>query len=446
MTLVCLAVLALAWPMILSDEPHPDAAKEKLRLPMTPLPWLIGIMALFSMVPEGTVLDWGALYLRNELGASVAMSGFGFAAFSATMAIMRFAGDHVRDRFGGVTTLRVCTLTALVGLRAGRACAECAAVAILGFALAGIGISNMVPIAFSAAGNMPGLAPGIGISVATFMGYSGMLFAPSLIGFIAEHTGFSIIFACVPVLFIVVLAVVAACRPCRSEGRTTDARMAASRSHQFAVNSDDVAVDKAARPHPPDKAITTPQRTCKGLFMSSAFDFDPQPRRASVAVDVGGVIVGGGAPVVVQSMTNTDTADIDATVAQVAALHRAGSELVRITVDRDESAAAVPKIRERLDAARHRRAADRRFPLYRPQAAGRSSGLRRGAGEIPHQSGQCRLQGQEGQAVRRHHRARHRIRQAGAHRRQLGFARSGTADAADGREPGQGLPADGAGR
>jgi (E)-4-hydroxy-3-methylbut-2-enyl-diphosphate synthase len=82
--------------------------------------------------------------------------------------------------------------------------------------------------------------------------------------------------------------------------------------------------------------------------MSSAFDFEPQPRRASVAVDVGGVIVGGGAPVVVQSMTNTDTADIDATVAQVAALHKAGSELVRVTVDRDESAAAVPKIRERL--------------------------------------------------------------------------------------------------
>lgn len=83
--------------------------------------------------------------------------------------------------------------------------------------------------------------------------------------------------------------------------------------------------------------------------MTSAFDYEPQPRRASVAVDVGGVIVGGSAPVVVQSMTNTDTADVDATVAQIAALHRAGSELVRITVDRDESAAAVPKIRERLD-------------------------------------------------------------------------------------------------
>ncbi|BBE73143.1 flavodoxin-dependent (E)-4-hydroxy-3-methylbut-2-enyl-diphosphate synthase [Oharaeibacter diazotrophicus] len=75
----------------------------------------------------------------------------------------------------------------------------------------------------------------------------------------------------------------------------------------------------------------------------------PLPRRRSVAVDVGGVTVGGNAPVVVQSMTNTDTADVDATVAQVAALARAGSELVRITVDRDEAAAAVPRIRERLD-------------------------------------------------------------------------------------------------
>ncbi|BCM22108.1 flavodoxin-dependent (E)-4-hydroxy-3-methylbut-2-enyl-diphosphate synthase [Mesorhizobium sp. J8] len=74
----------------------------------------------------------------------------------------------------------------------------------------------------------------------------------------------------------------------------------------------------------------------------------PFPRRNSVGVSVGGVIVGGGGPVVVQSMTNTDTADVDQTVAQVAALHRAGSEIVRITVDRDESAAAVPRIHERL--------------------------------------------------------------------------------------------------
>lgn len=74
------------------------------------------------------------------------------------------------------------------------------------------------------------------------------------------------------------------------------------------------------------------------------------PRRKSVGVDVGGVMVGGGAPIVVQSMTNTDTADIESTVTQVAQLWRAGSEIVRITVDRDEAAAAVPHIRDRLRA------------------------------------------------------------------------------------------------
>lgn len=80
-----------------------------------------------------------------------------------------------------------------------------------------------------------------------------------------------------------------------------------------------------------------------GPYVSS-----PLPRRQSISVDVGGVIVGGDAPVVVQSMTNTDTADIRATATQVAALAKAGSELVRITVDRDEAAAAVPHVKEKL--------------------------------------------------------------------------------------------------
>jgi (E)-4-hydroxy-3-methylbut-2-enyl-diphosphate synthase len=93
--------------------------------------------------------------------------------------------------------------------------------------------------------------------------------------------------------------------------------------------------------------------TAMSLEMSDA-PFGPLPRRATVGVRVGegdaAVTVGAGAPIVVQSMTNTDTADVAATVRQIAALARAGSELVRLTVDRDEAAAAVPHIRDRLRA------------------------------------------------------------------------------------------------
>src|SRR5574337_166891 len=81
----------------------------------------------------------------------------------------------------------------------------------------------------------------------------------------------------------------------------------------------------------------------------SVIELAPIARRATRRVDVGGVAVGGGAPIVVQSMTNTDTADVAATVEQVAALAGAGSELVRITVNTAEAAAAVPEIRRRLD-------------------------------------------------------------------------------------------------
>ena len=146
-------------------------------------------------------------------------------------------------------------------------------------------------------------------------------------------------------------------------------------------------------------------------------------------------MVGGGAPVVVQSMTNTDTADIDGTVAQVAALHRAGSEIVRITVDRDESAAAVPRIRERLDRLGidvplvgdfhyigHKLLADH------PACAEALAKYRINPGNVGFKE-------KKDKQFARDRRDGDPLRQAGAHRRQLGLARPGAADPADGREP-----------
>ena len=209
--LTALAV-ALAWPRVLADPPHapdprhhaPGAARPGL-LTAGAAVWLTGLICLIMMTPEGAILDWGALYLRKELGADAALSGLGFGAFAAAMALMRFLGDLVRDRFGAVLTFRVSAGLAMLGLGAA-GLAPTAQWAIFGFAIAGLGLANTVPIAFSAAGNLPGLPQGLAISVVTFMGYSGILFAPSVIGFIAEHTGLAPIYMALPVLVGLALA------------------------------------------------------------------------------------------------------------------------------------------------------------------------------------------------------------------------------------------------
>lgn len=204
-TIIECMLLASVWTYVAEDREPAGQNGHAIRVPRTILPWLVGVIALFSMVPEGSVLDWSALYLRRELGADVALSGFAFGAFSTAMAIMRFAGDSVRNRFGAVRTLRTSVAFAVAGfVIAGMASSPLAAMA--GFAVAGIGISNMVPIAFSAAGNLPGMAPGVAISAVTFLGYSGILLAPSFIGFVAEHTGFAPVFAMMPLLFAVMFA------------------------------------------------------------------------------------------------------------------------------------------------------------------------------------------------------------------------------------------------
>ena len=164
----------------------------------------IGVFALFAMVPEGAAIDWSAIYLRQDLGADIATSGFAFAAFSATMAVFRFAGDAIRNRFGAVATVRVSLVIAIAGLLT-IGLAPGIGFALAGFALMGVGLSNIVPVAFSAAGNLKGLKPGVGIAVATSFGYAGILVAPSAIGFSAAHFGFPAVFLSLSGLLLVVL-------------------------------------------------------------------------------------------------------------------------------------------------------------------------------------------------------------------------------------------------
>ncbi len=190
---VSMLMVLFALPFLLKDTPAIAVSGRKN--PKTKLIardaglWVLGAMALFSMVPEGAVLDWAAIYLSKELGAGVFASGLGFAFFAGTMAVMRFAGDRLRNQYGAVKTLRLSALLGAAGLAMG-GLAPTPSMAIAGFALAGLGVANMVPILFSAAGNRAGLPQGVGISTVTMVGYAGILIAPSSIGFIAEIIGF----------------------------------------------------------------------------------------------------------------------------------------------------------------------------------------------------------------------------------------------------------------
>lgn len=189
--LVMAALVAMAAPQLWrgGQVTAADSGAAHPLLPRQPIVWLLGLIALMCMVPEGAIMDWSALFLINELGLSTAWSGLGFALFSGSMAVMRFAGDAVRNRFGAVKTLRSSALIAAAALLAASV-APTAPLALLAFAIAGLGIANTVPILLSAAGNLRGMNPGAGLATVTMIGYAGILVAPSSIGFIAEHAGF----------------------------------------------------------------------------------------------------------------------------------------------------------------------------------------------------------------------------------------------------------------
>jgi fucose permease len=210
---VVAGVVVAAMPFLLPDLPKPVVA-EAVAAPKTKLfpkdfhVWLLGFLALASMVPEGAVLDWAAIYMQKELGSDVFVSGLGFAFFAGAMALMRFAGDTVRNRFGAVRTLRISGLLGAAGMMGG-AVAPNDWVVIVSFFVAGLGIANMVPILFSAAGNHPRLPSANAISIVTMVGYCGILVAPSSIGFVAEHVGFRPTYAGLSLVLILV-AVLAA--------------------------------------------------------------------------------------------------------------------------------------------------------------------------------------------------------------------------------------------
>jgi MFS family permease len=168
---------------------------------------VLGAIAFGSFVGEGSVSDWSAVYLREDVGTGSAVAATGFLAFSASMAASRFLGDRLAVAVGVVRLVRVSALTAAGGLGLGLVVNE-PALAIVAFGVFGAGLAPVVPSAFSAAGQVdtPGSARGLG-RVATF-GYAGSVLGPLAMGGLSQLTSVRVALG-LPVALALAIAVAA---------------------------------------------------------------------------------------------------------------------------------------------------------------------------------------------------------------------------------------------
>jgi hypothetical protein len=183
MLLILLAARAL---LPVPPETEPGLAEPVFQLPPRVL-WPLGVVAFCSSIGEGAMADWSAVYLKSTVGTTDSLAAFGFAAFSITMTGGRLLGDNLAMRFGGANLVRAGGVCAASGLLLAILLPQVAPV-LLGFAAVGAGLSIVVPLAFSAAGNVPKLRSGVGIAGVATIGYAGFLAGPPVIGLVAEAT------------------------------------------------------------------------------------------------------------------------------------------------------------------------------------------------------------------------------------------------------------------
>lgn len=156
----------------------------------------MGLLACVAMVAEGAMYDWSALYVLREVGLSPSHAALAFGVFSAAMAIGRFAGDHVRERVESVSLMRASGALGAFGMALALLLGGQVAT-LIGFALVGLALSNVVPVVFTAAAQLDPMRPTHGIATVSIVGYFGFVAGPVLIGFIAEQTSLHVAMASV---------------------------------------------------------------------------------------------------------------------------------------------------------------------------------------------------------------------------------------------------------
>jgi MFS family permease len=220
--LVCIGSLIVLLDLLYYSHLMDDASSSEgecgkpFRMPGKALLY-VAILTFISLFSEGALQDWAAVYMRQVVAVPVSIAAVGYAGYSTAMALGRFVGDRVVGFFGEQFVMRLSGVLIIVGIVAALLLPSPVR-AIAGFAVAGLGNSNLVPILFSAAGRDPILGPGPGIATVTTVGFCGFLIGPAVIGLMSKFFGLPVALSLVAVLGLIT----AVCGPAviRSHGRS----------------------------------------------------------------------------------------------------------------------------------------------------------------------------------------------------------------------------------
>ena len=199
-----LSVFGTLWigRNLIHDKPDATAHTDGplFRLPNAALMG-IGIIAFCCMLGEGAMSDWSVNYMENVVKSSKTLAPIALSAFATAMTVGRIFGDAVRARLGDKKLIVWGGVLATTGLLLTLTVPD-AYTAIAGFFLVGLGLSTIVPIAYSIAGNTKSLPSGVGLAMVTTVGYSGFLFGPPIIGFLADWSSLRFSLVVVVILFV----------------------------------------------------------------------------------------------------------------------------------------------------------------------------------------------------------------------------------------------------
>jgi predicted MFS family arabinose efflux permease len=207
LAMICVVVLILIALFAFGRSLLPYGSERDAPLFVLPRGFVlfIGFLSLICFLAEGAILDWGAVFLTSVRNVAPSYAGWGYTIFSIAMTVCRLTGDRVVQALGSLRIILFGGLCAAAGL-AVAVLAPSWLVALIGFGMVGLGASNIVPVLFSAAGRQRVMPPNLAIAAITFLGYTGGLLGPAVIGFVADAASLSVALLGVAALLLVVAA------------------------------------------------------------------------------------------------------------------------------------------------------------------------------------------------------------------------------------------------